>query len=163
LIEAFRLVADEVPDLKLVLTGKKIDDYQKVVSAIDRLQLNDHVCHLGYVDRSDLQAVYQLATALVMPSLFESISIPVYEALQRGTPVAASNVLAIPEQVGDAGVLFDPTSAVSIKDAILRIVGDPELARRLADRGRERMRAMTPERYGAQLEALLHDRQQPAE
>ena len=162
LIEAFRLVADEVPDLKLVLTGKKIDDYQKVVSAIDRLQLNDHVCHLGYIDRNDLQAVYQLATALVMPSLFESISIPVYEAFQRGTPVAASNALAIPEQVGDAGVLFDATSAVSIKDAILRIVGDPELARRLADRGRERMRAMTPERYGAQLEALLHDLQQPA-
>ncbi len=162
LIEAFRLVADEVPDLKLVLTGKKIDDYQKVVSAIDRLQLNDHVCHLGYIDRNDLQAVYQLATALVMPSLFESISIPVYEAFQRGTPVAASNVLAIPEQVGDAGVLFDATSAMSIKDAILRIVGDPELARRLADRGRERMRAMTPERYGAQLEALLHDLQQLA-
>jgi glycosyltransferase involved in cell wall biosynthesis len=162
LIEAFRMVANEVPDLKLVLTGKKIDDYQKVVGAIDRLQLNEHVCHLGYIDRSDLQAAYQLATALVMPSLFESISIPVYEAFQRGIPVAASNILAIPEQVGDAGLLFDPTSAASIKDAILTIVRDPELARQLAERGRERMRAMTPERYGAQLEALLHDLQQPA-
>jgi len=64
--------------------------------------------------------------------------------------------------VGDAGVLFNPTSAASIKDAILKIVGDCELARRLGERGRERMRAMTPERYGAQLEALLHDLQQPA-
>jgi glycosyltransferase involved in cell wall biosynthesis len=159
LIEAFRLVADEVPDLKLVLTGKKIDDYQKVVGAIDRLQLNEHVCHLGYIDRNDLQAVYQLATALVMPSLFESVSIPVYEAFQRGIPVAASNILAIPEQVGDAGLLFDPMSAVSIRDAILKIVRDSELARRLGERGRERMQAMTPERYGAQLEALMHELQ----
>jgi glycosyltransferase involved in cell wall biosynthesis len=157
LIEAFRLVVNEVPDLKLVLTGKKIDDYQTVVNAIDKEQLNDHVCHLGFIDRDDLQAVYQLATALVMPSLFESVSIPIYEAFQLGTPVAASNVLAIPEQVGDAGVLFDPTSVVSIKNAILKLVRDPELARSLGKRGRERMQAMTPERYGDQLQAILGD------
>jgi glycosyltransferase involved in cell wall biosynthesis len=157
LIEAFRLVVNEVPDLRLVLTGKKIDDYQMVVNAVDKAQLTDHVCHLGFIDRDDLQAVYQLATALVMPSLFESVSIPIYEAFQLGTPVAASSVLAIPEQVGDAGVLFDPTSVASIKDAILKVVRDGELAKLLAKRGRERMQAMTPERYGAQLEAVLDD------
>jgi glycosyltransferase involved in cell wall biosynthesis len=157
LIDAFRLVVNEVPDLKLVLTGKKIDDYQKVVNAIDKAQLNDHVCHLGFIERDDLQAVYQLATALVMPSLFESVSIPIYEAFQLGTPVAASNVLAIPEQVGDAGLLFDPTSVTSIANAILTIVRDGELARRLGKRGRDRMQAMTPERYGDQLQAVLDD------
>jgi glycosyltransferase involved in cell wall biosynthesis len=157
LIEAFRLVVNEVPDLKLVLTGKKIDDYQTVVNAIDKAQLTDHVCHLGFIDRDDLQAVYQLATALVMPSLFESVSIPIYEAFQLGTPVAASNVLAIPEQVGDAGVLFDPTSVAPIKNAILKLVRDPELARLLGKRGRERMQAMTPERYGDGLQAILDD------
>jgi glycosyltransferase involved in cell wall biosynthesis len=157
LIDAFRLVVNEVPDLKLVLTGKKIDDYQTVVNAIDKAQLTDHVCHLGFIDRDDLQAVYQLATALVMPSLFESVSIPIYEAFQLGTPVAASNVLAIPEQVGDAGVLFDPTSVVSIKNAILKLVRDPERAQLLGKRGRERMQAMTPERYGGQLQAILSD------
>jgi len=157
LIEAFRLIVNEVPDLKLVLTGKKIDDYQKVVNAIDKAQLNDQVCHLGFIERDDLQAVYQLATALVMPSLFESVSIPIYEAFQLGTPVAASNVLAIPEQVGDTGLLFDPTSVSSIKDAILTIVRDGELARRLGKQGRERMQAMTPERYGDQLQAVLGD------
>ena len=159
LIEAFRLVANEVPDLKLVLTGQKIDDYQTVVNAIDNSRLTDHVYHLGFIDREDLQAVYQLATALVMPSLFESVSIPIYEAFQLGTPVAASNVFAIPEQVGDAGVLFDPTSAASIRDAILRIVRDSALAQLLRKRGRERMQAMTPERYGGQLEAVLRELQ----
>jgi glycosyltransferase involved in cell wall biosynthesis len=111
----------------------------------------------GFIDRDDLQAVYQLAIALVMPSLFESVSIPIYEAFQLGTPVAASNVFAIPEQVGDAGLLFDPTSVASIKNAILTIVRDGELARRLGKRGRERMQAMTPERYGDQLQAVLGD------
>jgi glycosyltransferase involved in cell wall biosynthesis len=155
LIEAFRSVADEVPELKLVLTGKQRDEYQAVMEAIGRLGLNDRVIHLGYVAQDDLQAVYQLATALVMPSLFESVSIPVYEAFQVGTPVIASAILAIPEQVGDAGLLFDPTSVASIRDAILEVLRQPEAARQRARRGRDRMLAMTPERYGAQLQAVL--------
>ena len=155
LIEAFREVASEVPDLKLVLTGKERDQYETVMSAVEAFGLSDRVCHLGYVDQEDLQAIYQLATALVMPSLFESVSIPIYEAFQVGTPVAASGILAIPEQVGDAGLLFDPKSVASIKDVILRIVEDPEAARLLGERGRDRVLAMTPERYGIQLQELL--------
>ena len=155
LIEAFRDVVAEVPDLKLVLTGKKRDDYESVRAAIGKSGLDGHVLHLGYVEQGDLQAVYTLATALVMPSLFESVSIPIYEAFQVGTPVAASGILAIPEQVGDAGLLFDPMSVTSISEAILKIVNDPATARWLGQRGQEKMSAMTPERYGAQLQNLL--------
>jgi glycosyltransferase involved in cell wall biosynthesis len=117
--------------------------------------VSDKVCHLGYVEQDDLAPIYRLATALIMPSLFESVSIPIYEAFQAGTPVMASNVLAIPEQVGDAGLLFDPTSVASIKQAILTMTDDPEAARRLGKRGQERMSAMTPERYGEELKSLL--------
>jgi glycosyltransferase involved in cell wall biosynthesis len=155
LLEAFREVATEVPDLKLVLTGKKRDEYETVMSAINSFGLSERVCHLGYVQQDDLQAIYRLATALVMPSLFESVSIPIYEAFQVGTPVAASGILAIPEQVGDAGLLFDPGSTVSIRDAMLAILKDPEAARRLGKKGKDKMLAMTPERYGAQLQDLL--------
>ena len=157
LIEAFRGVTDEVADLHLVLTGKTRDEYQTVMDAVGRLGLNDRIHHLGYVEQSDLQAAYQLAAALVMPSLFESVSIPIYEAFQAGTPVIASGILAIPEQVGDAGLLFDPMSVASIRDAILKTVRDPEGSRHRANLGRDRMRAMTPEHYGGQLQALLRE------
>jgi glycosyltransferase involved in cell wall biosynthesis len=155
LIEAFGEVVTEVPDLKLVLTGKKRDEYDVVMNVVGKFGLSDKVCHLGYVEQNDLQVIYELATALIMPSLFESVSIPIYEAFQVGTPVMASNILAIPEQVGDAGLLFDPTSVASIKQAILTMTGDPEAARQLGKRGQDRMSAMTPERYGAQLKDLL--------
>jgi glycosyltransferase involved in cell wall biosynthesis len=170
LIQAFREVAAEVPDVNLVLTGnprpmgharrrsgsiETSDEYKAVMNAIGQFGLGERILHLGYVEQDDLQAIYRLATALVMPSLFESVSIPVYEAFQAGTPVVASGILAIPEQVGDAGLLFDPTSVASIKQAILQILADPEAARLFAIRGRERMLAMTPERYGAQLQNLL--------
>jgi glycosyltransferase involved in cell wall biosynthesis len=157
LIEAFREVAAEVPDLSLVLTGKKRDEYDAVMSAVSKFGLSGKVFHLGYVEQDDLQPIYKLATALVMPSLFESVSIPVYEAFQAGIPVAASNILAIPEQVGDAGLLFDPNSVASIKQAILRIATDPAAARRLGKRGHDRMSGMTSERYGAQLQGLLKE------
>lgn len=155
LIEAFAGAVTEVPDLKLVLTGKKRDEYDVVMRAIGKFGLRDKVCHLGYLEQDDLPPIYRLATALIMPSLFESVSIPIYEAFQAGTPVMASNILAIPEQVGDAGLLFDPTSVASIKRAILKMTSDPEAARRLGKRGQDRMAAMTPERYGAQLKDLL--------
>jgi glycosyltransferase involved in cell wall biosynthesis len=155
LIEAFRDIVTEVPDLKLVLAGRKREGYDAAMSAIKNFGLSDCVCYTGYVDQNDLGAIYRLAKALVMPSLFESISIPIYEAFQVGTPVAASNILGIPEQVGDAGLLFDPESVTSIREAILSIVKDPETAGLLGRRGRERMLTMTPERYGAQLQRLL--------
>ena len=155
LIEAFGDVARDVPDLGLVLTGKEQEGFAGAMRAIDEFGLHGKVIHLGYVTLEDIQAIYHLATALVMPSLFESISIPIYEAFQAGTPVAASNILALPEQVGDAGLLFDPNSVASIRDAILRIIKDPAAARARADRARERMAAMTVQRYGAQLEALV--------
>lgn len=157
LIEAFRIVANAVPDLGLVLTGKPRDQYAVVRSAIDKLGLNERVLHLGYVEREDLQAIYQSAAALVMPSLFESVSIPIYEAFQLGTPVVASGILAIPEQVGDAGLLFDPTSVTSMSEAMLEVVRDRDAARSRAARGRMRMRDMTAERYGAQLQRLLRE------
>jgi glycosyltransferase involved in cell wall biosynthesis len=155
LIEAFREVASEVPDVNLILTGKKRDEYEAVMDAIAKFGLLQRVRHLGYVAQDDLQAIYRLATALVMPSLFESVSIPIYEAFQTGTPVIAADILAIPEQVGDAALLFDPKSVASIKQAILKILSDPEAARLIGKRGRDRMAVMTLERYGAQLQGLL--------
>jgi glycosyltransferase involved in cell wall biosynthesis len=155
LIEAFAGVAAEVSDARLVLTGRTRDEYPAVMAAIDRLGLKEKVLHLGFLETADLQSVYQLATALVMPSLFESVSIPIYEAFQVGTPVAASGILAIPEQVGDAALLFDPTSAASIKQAMLTLLRDPQAAEGLVARGRARMAAMTPERYGAALQSTL--------
>jgi glycosyltransferase involved in cell wall biosynthesis len=155
LIAAFKQVVAKQPELKLVLTGKRRDDYEAVMRAIRDAGLEENVQHLGYIEQADLQAIYHLAIALVMPSLFESVSIPVYEAFQTATPVAASGILSLPEQVGDAGLLFDPLSAASIAESILQLVEDPERARMLGNRGREKMASMTPRRYCDQLQDLL--------
>ncbi|OSI28345.1 glycosyltransferase family 4 protein [Bradyrhizobium canariense] len=155
LIEAFKLVVSRYPDVQLLLTGNKGDEYHSIVSLISALGLNSSVRHLGFLEQTDLDATYQLATALIMPSLYESVSIPIFEAFQLGTPVAASNILSLPDQVGDAGLLFDPHSAESIAGSIATIVSDFELREVLRARGYARMRALTPELYCGSLERLL--------
>ena len=178
LIEAFKLVVSSEPDLKLVLTGNKKkpvwdpnspwhmancvrrrrdtgDEYEAVMSRIASAGLERSVMHLGYVEQRDLQAIYQLALALVMPSLYESVSIPIFEAFQLGTPVVAANVLSLPDQVGDAGLLFDPLSIDAMAASILEVTESAELAQSLRDRGLKRIHEMTPARYGGQLEALF--------
>jgi glycosyltransferase involved in cell wall biosynthesis len=86
LVEAFAGVVSEMPDVRLVLTGRKDgEEYAAVVAVIGRLGLNDRMRILGYIEAADLRAIYRLAAMLVMPSPFESGSIPVYEAFQAGT------------------------------------------------------------------------------
>lgn len=155
LVEAFARVAGDFPQCMLVLTGKPRDEFERVFARVRELGLGDRVRHLGYIEQSELAAVYRSATVAAIPTLFESISIPVYEAFSVGTPVCASNVVALPEQIGDAGLLFDPESAADIAGAIARLLGDPALRRTLVERGLRRMHAVTHESYAARLGAII--------
>ena len=95
---------------------------------------------LGHVPQDELRGLYRLATTMVLPSLFEANSLPVFEAWLEGTPVACSNATALPEQVGDAAVLFNPTDAKSIADGVASIVTDPSLAATLRAKGSRRLK-----------------------
>jgi glycosyltransferase involved in cell wall biosynthesis len=155
LVEAFARIASAFPDCRLVLTGKQRDEYERVFARVRELGLADRVQHLGYIEASELAVVYQCATVVAVPTLFESISIPVYEAFSIGTAVCASHVVALPEQVGDAGLLFDPTSPEDIAAAIGRLLGDPALRRTLVERGHRRMAEVTHASYATRLGAIV--------
>jgi glycosyltransferase involved in cell wall biosynthesis len=82
--------------------------------------------------------VYQAADVLVFPSLWEGMGLVVLEAWCLGCPVAASAIPAVQEFVrdGENGVLFDPHSPETIAEGILRVLRDPEEARRAAQAGK---------------------------
>src|SRR5439155_18414675 len=79
------------------------------------------------VPQADLVAIFASAWALVFPSLFEGIGLPVIEALQYGLPVISSNVTSLPEVAGDAALYFDPTRVESIVEALLAAHQRPAL------------------------------------
>ena len=83
---------------------------------------------------------------MIFPTLLEAISLPIFEAWLAGLPVACSNVTALPEQVRDAALIFDPTSVEAIAGAVARMATDADLRRDLQRRGHERIKDFTWER-----------------
>jgi glycosyltransferase involved in cell wall biosynthesis len=98
----------------------------------------DQVRFAGYIPDRRLPAYYRGAVALAIPSLDEGFGLPALEAMACGTPVLAGNRGALPEVVGDAGLLVDPTLPASMAEGLDRIATDQELRSELARRGVER-------------------------
>ena len=110
LFEAFAMLRETRPQLRLVLTG----------GGLERLEpLPEGVESLGSVSPEHLASLYRRAACLVFPSLYEGFGLPVLEAMACGCPVAASSAGAIPEVAGDAAVLFDPTDVTAMAEAML--------------------------------------------
>lgn len=155
LIEAFKIVSQQYPDVFLILSGSEQNNYKKVMKKIENYNIETKIKHLGYIDYDDIPYVYKLAHILVMPTLFESVSIPVYEAFALGTPVCCSNAVALPEQVGDAGLLFNPFDVSDIANKILMYLNDEKLRQEKIKLGNCRVTGFDHLLYKEKLNDLL--------
>jgi glycosyltransferase involved in cell wall biosynthesis len=116
LFAALELLRARHPELELVLTGSGHSD----------LPVPKGVIVKGRVSADELVRLYQRASALVYPSLYEGFGIPLIEAMASGCPVAASNSTSIPEVCGGAAALFDPRSADDIAASIEKLLACPQ-------------------------------------
>jgi len=136
LIEAFAAVArNPGVTAKLVLVGKAKGEGGSLARLVEQHGLRDRVIFTGFVAEEQLVLLYNRAAVFVYPSLYEGFGLPPLEAMACGCPVIASNVTAMPEVLGDAALLFDPTSTAGVRDAILGVLGADERARDLRSRG----------------------------
>jgi glycosyltransferase involved in cell wall biosynthesis len=92
----------------------------------------------GFVEFTDMPAVYSLARALVFPSRYESFGIPIVEAMACGCPVVTATTSACPEIAGGAALLVDPDDVDGLAAAMERVSFDNGLAAELRNRGRRR-------------------------
>ena len=148
LLEALALLRDrEGLVVCLVCTGSRYPQFwPRIEARIQALHLQEQVQFLGLVPPEDLRALYRLAQFVVVPTLFEAASGPVFEAWQEGTPVACSTVTSLPEQVGDAALLFDPFSVEAIASAVHRMATEPGLRAELERKGQRRLQDFSWER-----------------
>ncbi len=123
----------------LVCTGRKNEHFAKIAAAIDSEGLNEQIRFLNYVSDVELAAIYRMSTAVVIPTLFESLSLPMWEAFAAGVPVASSTVTALPEQLAGAGLLFDPRSTESLALAVRQLWESEALRAEFARKGAERL------------------------
>jgi glycosyltransferase involved in cell wall biosynthesis len=147
LVEAFKALRDagDFPG-QLVLAGKQSARAAPVLEKINRLGLSDAVVFTGYLGESDLNLLYNRAALFIYPSLYEGFGLPPLEAMACGCPVVASNTSSIPEVLGDAALLVDPTSTTAITDAMRAVLSRPEVAAQLRERGSRRAAMFSWER-----------------
>ena len=130
LLEALKILVERNRfDGLLILSGVAMQQHDEVLSMITASGLKNHVRVLGYLPYSELPHLYNMARLLIFPSLFEGFGIPLVEAMACGCPVLAADCTSIPEVIGDAGRLFDPTSPEDIASVIMECWhDDTELA-----------------------------------
>jgi len=136
LLRAYALLRDMAPSVPtLVLGGAKGWYYEEIFAAIEQLGLKDDVLLPGYIPRNELLWWYNAADCFVYPSLYEGFGLPVLEAMACGTPVVTSNAAALPEVVGDAGLIVPPDDVDRLAQAIHKTLYDDDWRRHATQGG----------------------------
>jgi glycosyltransferase involved in cell wall biosynthesis len=157
LISAFGMIADDFPTHELVIAGRRGWKWKETIETAERTHVKGKIHFLHFVPQGDLPALYKEATLFVYPSLYEGFGIPPLEAMASGVPVIASNNSSLPEVVGDAGILVDPSEPSELSDAMSRVLRDSGLRKRMARQGRQRAKSFTWERTARSfMTTLLH-------
>jgi len=138
----------------LVCTGRATPFFGEIDAGINRLGIADQVQFLGYRSEMEIKALYRLCTAVVVPTKFESVSFPVWEAFEARKAVACSTVTSLPEQVTTAGLLFDPDDSAAMAAAIKSLWLDPVLRARMAEAGAVRLKQFSADRMARHMRAL---------
>lgn len=155
LLEALALLRQrERLELHLVCTGDKKDFWPQVEGRVHELNLQEQVKFLGMVSPEELRALYRLCQFVVIPTTFEAASSPLFEAWQDAAPTACSTVTSLPEQAGDAALLFDPFSVEAIAEALRRMATEPALREELKRKGERRLRDFSWERTAKAYRAM---------
>ena len=137
-LDAFARLHGRVPH-KLVVGGKGCERFREDYGIPEGGWGRD-VLFPGWLDQSDLPAIYSASDLFLYPSNQEAFPIPVTEAMTCGTPIVTSAVNGLEELAGDAALLVDPGDAGAIADAALLILSEPAVAARLRAAGLARSR-----------------------
>lgn len=138
-----------------------------VRAQVARLGLDTRVTLHGEVPHDALDAFHRSAYAFVLPSFLEGYGIAHADALAYGLPIVATDAGAVPETVGEAGLLVPPGDVVALAGALSRLLGDAALHAALSARARERVRSLptwadTAARFAEAVEALAGSRRSDA-
>jgi glycosyltransferase involved in cell wall biosynthesis len=165
LIDACALVRSELPELRVEIVGGG-PLAEELEQRARRAGVADRVHFLGPQPGEAVDAAFRRCSLVAAPSRIdehgdrEGMPTVLVEALARGVPVIASDLVGIPELVrhGETGLLVPPDDPAALAASIARLVGDPKLAHELADRGRALVtERCDPGRSARRLQAVFED------
>ncbi|OGH42343.1 MAG: hypothetical protein A3H79_01155 [Candidatus Levybacteria bacterium RIFCSPLOWO2_02_FULL_36_8b] len=144
LVEAFSRLRKK--DIKLIVVGTKGWQYEEILQAPKKFNIQNKVKFLDNVTDEDLPAFYKNALCFVLPSLYEGFGLPVLEAMRYGCPVLTSNASSLPEAGGDAAIYVDPLDVNDITKNLELIINNEKLRKKLVEKGYEQVKKFSWEK-----------------
>jgi glycosyltransferase involved in cell wall biosynthesis len=123
LLKTFLDIQGKIPH-SLIVVGK-------IELSQEKLPEHKRIHYLDYVQPTDIPGFYSYADIYVHPSLVEGFGMTIVEAMACGTPVISSNGGSLPEVVGEAGVLFDPSDSQQLGERLLTVIYNKSLQKEM--------------------------------
>lgn len=141
LVHSFgKVLRDDPLDVELVFVNDTPEQTKSQLRSIaNQYGVAKKIRFTGRLSKNQLLRLYNRATFLALPTLYEGLGLPAVEAMQCGLPVLTSNSSSMPEVVGDAGILVNPLDVQSISNGIRALLTNEPLRSELRQRGLERM------------------------
>ncbi|MEM3519384.1 MAG: glycosyltransferase family 1 protein [Candidatus Hadarchaeales archaeon] len=143
LLKALYKVKKKISEIKLIKIGSAGKEFLNLAA---ELNLIKNITCIGHVSEKDLPAYYNSADVLVYPSIYEGFGLPPLEAMACGLPAVTSNVAALPEVVGDAGIMKNPNDVEGFANAIYSVLTDDGLREALIEKGLKRAKKFSWEK-----------------
>jgi glycosyltransferase involved in cell wall biosynthesis len=148
LLQALQLLREDAIKLTIVDDAERHSSYIEDVGPLPsygfklvrKFNLDGLVHFTGRLTRDELVKRYSAAKIAVVPSLYEGFGLPAAEAMACGVPVIATTGGALPEVVGDAGILVPPRNADALAAAIKQLLNDEQAQQRMSEAGRKRVK-----------------------
>ncbi|MEJ2493028.1 MAG: glycosyltransferase family 1 protein [Ignavibacteriaceae bacterium] len=147
LIRVLKSIKDEGLKIELVCTGNKTNYFRNINTLIEEFNLSEIAHFLGIVPEEDLIGLYKNTSLVVIPTLYEAGSGPLYEAMRYKVPVICSNVTSLPETMIDDEFLFNPNDQNEIKEKIIKGLFDEEFKERNLENSKNRMDTLNQSNY----------------
>lgn len=156
LVAAFDALADDHPDLRLVIAGADGWGAEALTDAIATAAHRDRIVRLGWVEEHDRPGLLQSAAVYAYPSLYEGFGFPPLEAMSVGVPVVATRTGSLPEVCGDAADLVPVDDMEALAQSLGQVLTDDDHRKSLIDRGYRNVARFSWETASDQFAELLH-------
>jgi glycosyltransferase involved in cell wall biosynthesis len=125
-------------DVKLAVVGRTLGD-GLTEKLMDKLGVTAQVRFYDQIETDELVRLYRTAAVVAVPSTYEGFGLPAAEAMACGVPVVSTTAGALPEVVGDAGILIPPADSAALTQALACLLDNPDKRREYSQAGRKRI------------------------